>query len=162
MCTRLRLQQYHHSAHIIQNQWTQQRSTSNSHGLFFEVIVDCVPSLVYGSLEWHYATCQCEYNFLHVQIIFMYSPLINLAVQDVRLVPFSGSQPFANVGIVEVLFERGWTPVCYDMAMDPDYTDDENEVSTWDDNTETPVFCRQLGCIANSCELIMHEQTNCG
>ena len=57
------------------------------------------------------------------------------AVFDARLT--YGSTP--NSGIVEVLTDDGWLPVCYTNA-----TFQADEFS-WDDQTESNVLCRQLG-----------------
>ena len=65
----------------------------------------------------------------------------SVTVDNVRLT--GGSAP--NSGIVEVLTEDGWLPVCSTVAIFPEYTDDEFSVFTWDSHTESRVLCRQLG-----------------
>ena len=49
----------------------------------------------------------------------------------------------ANNGIVEVLTDDGWLPVCYSNATFP--SNDEFGMFSWDSHTESKVLCRQLG-----------------
>ena len=81
---------------------------------------------------------QCWW-FIHVTL-----EVHSFTINDVRLV--GGSAP--NNGIVEVLTDNGWLPMCYAIANFVDYLQDPYDkfsLLSWDSHTESKVLCRQLG-----------------